>query len=44
MAEATQVRLISAEGEAFEVGLDIVKMSELVKIMVEGVGKFIVSF
>ena len=41
MAESTQVRLISTEGEAFEVGLDVVKMSELVKIMVEGVGKFI---
>lgn len=39
MAETQQVRLVSTEGEAFEVGLDVAKVSELVKIMAEGIGK-----
>lgn len=37
MAETQQVRLVSTEGEAFEVGLDVAKVSELVKIMAEGI-------
>ena len=35
-----EVRLVSSEGEAFEVSMKVVKMSELVKLMVDGLGKF----